>query len=243
MRILIVSDIHANLTALRAVVVHAGPVDAVWNLGDTVGYGPRPRECVELMMQLGADPSLMGNHDLACIGELSLQEFNDVARYAAEWTVAELGDEHRSYLGSLPTTTSIGDVTLAHASPREPVWEYVDCVPVATANFRHFQSTTCLVGHTHRAMIATLEPEQQEASIAPLRDGDAVQLEGARFLINPGSVGQPRNRDPRAAFGIMDTDERTFTAHRAAYDVTETQRQMEAAGLPDLLVARLSIGM
>lgn len=242
-RILIVSDIHANLVALTAVLEKAGPLDAVWNLGDTVGYGPRPRECIELMMELHANPSLTGNHDLACIGGISIQDFNHVAKWAAQWTSAELRDEHRSYLGSLPAMISIDDLTLAHASPREPVWEYIDSVPIATVNFQHFDSTACLVGHTHRAMIATLSAEQTEATIRPLRDGDVVQLDEGRCLINPGSVGQPRDRDPRAAFGILDTCNRTFAAHRVPYNISETQRQMEAAGLPDLLIARLSMGM
>ncbi|HEV2108011.1 MAG TPA: metallophosphoesterase, partial [Thermomicrobiales bacterium] len=198
---------------------------------------------VNLMIELKANPALVGNHDLACIGGLSVDEFNDVAKRAARWTAGELGDEQRSYLRSLPSMTVRGEFTLAHASPREPIWEYVNSAQTATASFRYFESRGCLVGHTHRAIVATLVPGEGEARISLLRDGDVIRWGGARFLINPGSVGQPRDRDPRAAYGIVDTDERTFTEHRVAYDIEETQQQMAEAGLPSMLGTRLSLGI
>jgi len=242
-KVLLVSDVHANLVALEAVLTAAPSVDAIWNLGDTVGYGPRPHECLELLSGLGAAPVLAGNHDLACIGAVDLAEFNPVAQAACRWTAGRLGPEDRAHLAALPSSTTEDGVTLAHASPRDPVWEYVASASIAAANFPLFETRVCFVGHTHRPLRATLDPGTRSVDVYPLGDQETVDLLAGRHLLNPGSVGQPRDGDPRAAFAVLDTDRGTLTARRAAYDVRRTQAQMAAAGLPPVLAARLSRGV
>ncbi|MCC6791049.1 MAG: metallophosphoesterase family protein [Thermomicrobiales bacterium] len=243
MKILIVSDIHANLVALDAVLSDCGQYDAIWNLGDTIGYGPKPRECIDRMVDLFANPVLVGNHDLACIGEVDISEFNPVAQVASRWTALQLGMDHRAYLSDLPAIVNEGQYTLVHGSPRSPVWEYVTSVPAASENFAAFETDVCFFGHTHLAMCAVLSEGCDTAEIQPLRDGDELDLLTGRFMINPGSVGQPRDRDPRAAYMLLDTDRGTVTARRVEYDIAATQRQMALANLPEILIARLAHGM
>lgn len=243
MKILLISDIHSNLVALDAVLADCSEYDAIWNLGDTIGYGPKPRECIDRMVDLFANPVLVGNHDLACIGEVDIAEFNPVAQVASRWTSLQLGMDHRAYLADLPAMTTVQSFTLAHGSPRSPIWEYVTNAAIATENFEAFESNVCFIGHTHIAMYAVLHEDASVAEIHQLRSGDTVELNGARYIINPGSVGQPRDRDPRAAYAILDTDRGTITAHRVEYDVAATQRQMAIANLPEILIARLAHGM
>lgn len=243
MKALLVSDIHANLTALEAVLATAPPVDAVWNIGDSVGYGPRPRECLDRLVDLGAAPSLVGNHDLACIGELDLSEFNPVAQIAARWTALQLGIEHRAYLKALPAKTVVDGFALAHGSPRAPVWEYVTSDEIATDNFRYFDTPVCFVGHTHIALYAALRDDSTMARLTGFGEGQVLDLGDGRFLVNPGSVGQPRDRDPRAAYAVLDTGRGTVTGYRVEYDIARTQRQMALAELPEVLIGRLSTGV
>ncbi|MGH2534056.1 MAG: metallophosphoesterase family protein [Thermomicrobiales bacterium] len=243
MRILIVSDIHANLIALDAVLTAAGEVDEVWNLGDTVGYGPRPRECIDRMRSISATLSLSGNHDLAALGHIDLTTFNSAARIAAEWTVMHLDDDHRAYLESLPSKVEHGDVTLAHGSPRSPVWEYITSDSVAAENFAHFTTPVCLVGHAHVASYAEQSEDVETVELYLLSEGEVLDLGASRWIINPGSVGQPRDRDPRAAYAILDADRATLTAYRVPYDVSATQGQMVAAQLPESLIRRLASGI
>ncbi len=243
MKILIVSDIHSNLVALEAVLTDCGVYDALWNLGDTIGYGPKPRECIDRMVDLLANPVLVGNHDLACIGEVDISEFNPVAQIASRWTSLQLGMDHRAYISDLPAITTSLDYTLAHGSPRSPVWEYVTTIPVATENFEFFETGVCFIGHTHVAMFAQLSEDSSVAEIHALRGDDMIELSAARYLINPGSVGQPRDRDPRASYAVLDTDLGTVTARRVEYDIAATQRQMAMANLPEVLILRLAHGM
>lgn len=243
MKILLISDVHANLVALDAVLRDCPVFDAIWNLGDTIGYGPKPRECIDRMVDLFAGPVLVGNHDLACIGEVDITEFNPVAQVASRWTALQLGMDHRAYLSDLPALTTSSQFTLAHGSPRSPVWEYVTNSTIATENFAAFDTDVCFIGHTHIAMFALLREGAPLAEIHPFRPGDMIDLTAARYLINPGSVGQPRDRDPRAAYAVLDTDNATVTAHRVEYEITLTQRQMALANLPEVLIARLAHGM
>jgi len=243
LKVLLVSDIHANLVALDAVLADCAEYDAIWNLGDTIGYGPKPRECIDRMVDLFASPVLVGNHDLACIGQVDVTEFNPVAQVASRWTALQLGMDHRAYLGDLPPTTSVQGYTLAHGSPRSPIWEYVTNAAIATENFEAFGTNVCLIGHTHIAMYALLRDDAELAEIHPLRPGETIDLRFGRFLVNPGSVGQPRDRDPRAAYIVIDTEQGTLTAYRVEYDVAATQRQMALANLPEILIARLAHGM
>lgn len=243
MKVLLISDVHSNLIALEAVLSDAGEWDAIWNLGDTVGYGPRPRECLDKMVDLLASPVLVGNHDLACIGEVDISEFNPVAQAAARWTSLQLGMDHRAYLKAMPAVIISGAYTLAHGSPRSPVWEYVTSPQTATENFAFFDTDTCFIGHTHVAMYALLREDEDEAEVYALQPDQQLDLLAGRYLINPGSVGQPRDRDPRAAYAILDTDMGSVRAKRVEYEIATTQRQMAMANLPEVLITRLAHGM
>lgn len=243
MNVLLISDIHANLVALDAVLSDAGEVDAIWNLGDTVGYGPKPRECLDKMVDLFANPVLVGNHDLACVGEVDVSEFNPVAQIAARWTSLQLGMDHRAYLNDLPAITQTGAYTLAHGSPRSPVWEYITSPQNATENFAYFDTDVCFIGHTHVAMYALMTEGATGAEIYAFAPDQELDLLAGRYLINPGSVGQPRDRDPRAAYAILNTDLGSVVARRVEYDIAATQKQMAMANLPEVLITRLAHGM
>jgi predicted phosphodiesterase len=241
MRILIISDIHANLTALEAVIHHAGNFDAVWCLGDLVGYGPDPNECIERIRQMPNLVCLLGNHDAAALEQIETDSFNPDARLAIQWTQTALSPESVAFLETLPEKTMVEDVTLAHGSPRQPVWEYLLDTRTATANFEHFESPYCLVGHTHLPVLYYLPDESR---VARLIVPDAfMQLTLApRAILNPGSVGQPRDRDPRAAYAIFDPDLNTFEFCRVTYNISTVQDRMEAANLPERHIQRLAAG-
>ncbi len=243
MRILVISDIHANLVALEAVIDAAGEVDAIWNLGDTVGYGPKPGECIDRVIELGAHPSLAGNHDWAAIGRLQLDEFNPVARFATYWTKSKLTNEQIAYLEGLPDKILEDEWMLVHASPRHPIWEYVYSAKVARENFMLFDTPVCFLGHTHVQMyISERMAEEGESPLQP-EDGDELTIDGSRFIVNPGSVGQPRDNNPFAAFAIYDTESRVVNFRRTEYDIVRTQMQMEEAGLPPPLITRIALGI
>ncbi|MGB0388626.1 MAG: metallophosphoesterase family protein [Ardenticatenaceae bacterium] len=251
MRYLILSDIHANLVALEAVLqaVDLNAIDEVWCLGDVVGYGPNPNECVDRMREL-ATVCLVGNHDWAALGNIDPEEFNDFARKALEWTQEKLTPESLAFLESLEGRQDHvhPDFTLAHGSPRNPIWEYLLYPTSAAENFAFFETRFCLVGHTHKPMIFQQEivgPEDYliQAFLPSTDVGLPIgQLEDVRLIINPGSVGQPRDQDPRAAYAIYDDDGGEFTFYRVGYDIGETQWRMEKAGLPKRLVERLAYG-
>jgi len=243
MRVLVLSDIHANLVALEAVLEAAGDVDTIWSLGDIVGYGPMPSECVDRIVSLSPAASLIGNHDWAAIGRLQLDEFNPAARFATYWTTAQLSTEHMRYLESLPNRIIEDDWMLVHASPRHPIWEYVYTAKVARENFELFDAPVCFLGHTHVQLYINEEMAEQGHAPAQPMDGDQLELNGTRFIINPGSVGQPRDNNPAAAFAIYDTESRIVTFRRTLYNIAETQAQMEAAGLPRPLITRLALGV
>ncbi len=242
MRIALISDIHSNLVALEAVLEAMPLYDQLWCMGDTVGYGPRPNECLDYMRGLGTYV-LTGNHDLACLGEVSLEDFNPLARQANEWNNAQLLPEPRAYLHERPATLQVEhDTTLAHASPRDPIWEYIDSIPIARANFAHFTTSLCLVGHTHVPMIVSLHPDG-EMRFGHAQHDEICQLQSrSRYIVNPGSVGQPRDGNPEAAYAIWDTEAATIQFRRVGYDVGATQKQIRQAGLPAPLAERLAYG-
>lgn len=243
MRVLLISDIHANLVALEAVLAAAGEVDAIWSLGDIVGYGPRPGECIDRIIGLNPAASLIGNHDWAAIGRLQLDEFNPAARFATYWTTAQLSTAHMRYLEELPNRIIEDEWMLVHASPRHPIWEYVYTARVARENFELFDAPVCFLGHTHvQLYISETMAIQGDAPRQPF-DGDGLRINGSRFIVNPGSVGQPRDNNPDAAFAIYDTETRVVTFRRVPYDIEETQAQMDAAGLPRPLITRLALGV
>lgn len=244
MRVLIVSDIHSNYTALDMVLSVAGEYDQLWNLGDTIGYGPRPNECV-LAMRARADLMLSGNHDLACLGKIDLSDFNPDARTANIWNGKQLDDDNRAVLDGLAPSMEVDDrFLLAHGSPREPVWEYLLSRAQAEDNFELFTQQVCFIGHSHVPLVVRLHPDGTCGD--PMLGEADTQFElepGFRYFFNPGSVGQPRNQDPRAAYIILDTDANTVLFKRIEYDVPQTQRQMREAHLPPALIRRLEYGM
>ena len=242
MRVAILSDVHANAPALEAVLADITGCDAIWNLGDTVGYGPDPGRCMDLLAAAEPQITLVGNHDLACIGQLDVSQFNLVAQLATRWTAGQLSDEQRQRLAGAPQTVISGDATLAHGSPRSPIWEYVISGRVATANMTAFATQLCFVGHTHVAAVASCPGESGRVRFRRAGGGSVIDVAHDRAIINPGSVGQPRDGDPRAAYLIYDIDRATVEMRRVDYPVAVTQRAIVAAGLPEALGDRLALG-
>ncbi|HVA31076.1 MAG TPA: metallophosphoesterase family protein [Gaiellaceae bacterium] len=242
MRVAVLSDIHGNLNALEAVLaaLETGPPDELWCLGDLVGYGARPNECCRAI-EAGASICLAGNHDLAVRGTIDLAEFSGDAGAAASWTRTVLSEEARSYLDRLQPEGSRADVALFHASARDPVWEYVLSDESAVATLELTEEPLVLVGHSHAALQIALHDGVLAGGLAPA--GTEIDLRSGRALLNPGSVGQPRDGDPRAAYLILDLAARTASFRRVEYDVERTQEEIREAGLPDALAARLAFGL
>jgi predicted phosphodiesterase len=242
MRIAVFSDIHGNLHALEAVLAHIDrqAVDEVWCLGDVVGYGPRPNECVELV-RLRADLCLCGNHDLAVLGTLDIADFSGDAAAAARWTQQEIGSAETAWLGSLRPTGVRDGFELFHGSPLDPVWDYVLSEEGARASLLETQAPVVLVGHSHVALALSLDGERLEGGLAPA--GTEAALGEGRWLFNPGSVGQPRDGDARAAYLVIDGDEGRGTFTRVPYSIEQTQAEIRERGLPSALAARLAHGI
>jgi predicted phosphodiesterase len=242
MRVAVVSDIHSNLHALEAVLaaIEAEAPDEVWCLGDLVGYGPRPNECCALIAQR-ADVCLAGNHDLAVRGTLDLEEFGGEAAVAARWTRKVLAPEAQALLDTLEPAGAAHGVELYHGSARDPIWEYVLNDDGARATLEIAKSPLVLVGHSHVALRIVQSGDRLDGGVAPA--GTELELDGTRSLLNPGSVGQPRDGDPRAAFLVLDLDTQRASFRRAEYDVERTQSEMREAQLPEMLAARLTLGL
>ncbi len=242
MRVLVVSDIHSNFSALEAVLAAAGPVDATWCLGDLVGYGPDPNLVVETLRERPGTTCILGNHDAAILRQMEFQAFNNEARRSLTWTESVLTADNLSYLRSLPSQAQVrGWVTLVHGSPRDPTWEYVLNTLSARLNFAHFQTPFCFVGHSHIQSMFCLDPSNDHVSMVLTKPGESLPLV-PRTIANPGSVGQPRDRDPRAAYAIYDSDDNTWQAGRADYDIASVQQRIRDAGLPVKHAVRLSEG-
>jgi diadenosine tetraphosphatase ApaH/serine/threonine PP2A family protein phosphatase len=240
-RYAILSDIHANLEALRAVLDDCHDrADGVLCLGDTVGYGADPLPCVELVAER-AQAIVGGNHEYAVAGRLDLGWFNRFARAAAEWTQERLDEDHRAYLAALPLVTEVGDATLVHASPTQPdEWEYLVTAEDGFDAFPHFVTRWCFVGHSHAPgawSLGSSGPEHHPAAVEQRAE------RGRRYIVNVGSVGQPRDRDPRAAYALWDVDAGRVEIRRVVYDVETARRKITAAGLPRFLADRLSAGV
>jgi predicted phosphodiesterase len=241
MRVLVISDIHANLTALETVLSDAGHFDAAWCLGDLVGYGPDPNECIARVRGLPNLKCIIGNHDAAVIQKIDAMNFNPEAKQAIRWTKRNLSDESLSFLHDLPKSTQLEEVTLAHGSPRQPVWEYLMDAQNATRSFDHFKTPYCFVGHTHLPVIYHLSDNRSIARLIVPEPNTAFSL-SPRAILNPGSVGQPRDRDPRAAYAIFDSDEHTWEYRRIRYEISSVQERMKSARLPERHIQRLSAG-
>jgi diadenosine tetraphosphatase ApaH/serine/threonine PP2A family protein phosphatase len=239
MRIAVLSDIHANLPALDAVLADAGQVDAVWHLGDVVGYGPDPDGVVNRLRELGAI-GVRGNHDAAACGGPEIDWFNPDARRAMEWTRAAIAPATLEWLSALPERLILDGCELVHGSPREPLWEYVTSHDVARDNLALLAEPIGLHGHTH-VPVAWIE-EAGGVELVRGRAGSPLDLRGRRALLNPGSVGQPRDGNPAASYAILEPEAGRISWHRVAYDFVSVQEAMRAAGLPGSLRARLSVG-
>lgn len=216
----IIADVHSNLEAFRAVIAALPPVDQIICAGDIVGYGPDPNACVALMRERNI-LAAAGNHDKAAVGEMGLEWFNDNAKAAVEWTAAQLTAASREYLASLPLTLEFPGFQVVHGSLRDPLREYIGNIAEASPSFELMKENLLFIGHTHWPLHLFLEGKE---------------------IINPGSAGQPRDRDPRASFGIYDSEEKEFTLHRVEYNVQAVQEKMKKAGLPQPLIERLQFG-
>ena len=239
MRVLVFSDIHANLTALETVLADAGAVDAYWFLGDLVGYGPDPNECVARVRSLPNLSAVLGNHDAAVLEKMPLDWFNREARNLIRWTQERLTPENFAFLQQLPERQLQGEVLLVHGSPRAPVTEYVLTAEIAAESLAHTEADFCFVGHTHAP--ARWQEEDGGVRFCLPRAGEALQLE-PRAILNPGSVGQPRDGDPRAAYALYDTETRTWEWRRVPYDIGAVQQRMRAWGLSPTNILRLAVG-
>ena len=244
MRYAIIADIHANLAAFKTVlddIESRGGVSEIWCLGDIVGYGPEPHECIALIRQTN-HICVAGNHDWAAIGKIDTTEFNPDAAAACNWTAEQLSSDDGDYLTNLPLTIEKDDFTLVHGSPREPIWEYILSTDIAEANFDYFKSPFCLVGHSHAPLVFH-QDGTGACSFSRLLSDEELPLGEGRLIINPGGVGQPRDGDPRASYAIYDSESRVVTLYRVPYDINATQAKMVTQELPRRLATRLSYGM
>ena len=245
MNVVILSDVHANLPALEAVlkdVARTAPGAPIWHCGDVVGYGASPNEVITELQRVGAI-GVMGNHDLAALGDDVVETFNEGAHAAALWTRDVLTAENRSWLRALPKVLEMGSATIVHASLRDPIMEYVVQEEIAEENLRLLATPLLFHGHTH---IPALWSLQNDIAQAAQIGAEAIALR-AGSLVNAGSVGQPRDRDPRAAWLLWERDELgaglgTVTWRRVEYNIPAAQEAIDAAGLPDFLASRLAVG-
>jgi diadenosine tetraphosphatase ApaH/serine/threonine PP2A family protein phosphatase len=240
-RVAVISDVHANRHALGAVLdaIAASGAEELWCLGDLVGYGPQPNECCR-EVAARAELCLAGNHDLVVLGTLSIDDFAGDAGAAALWTQGILDDDARDFLSGLPSSAGRDGVELFHGSARDPVWEYVLTDEAVRGTLQTTEAPLVLVGHSHVPLAATLAGDELDGGLAAA--GTVVDLSAGRALLNPGSVGQPRDGDPRAAYLLLELGHRA-TYHRVEYPIERTQAEMRDRGLPEALAARLAAGV
>lgn len=244
MRVAVIADIHSNLAALEAGLdsIEQAGIEEVWCLGDVVGYGPEPDACADLVRER-CSLCLAGNHDLAVLGELDIEAFSESAATAVTWTQGVIGGETVEFLRGLEPAGRSEGIGLYHASPRDPVWEYVLTAEQADACLDAQPERISVIGHSHVALFFTrLDGTRGAVRGAQASDGAELGLADGRWLLNPGSVGQPRDGDPRAAWLALDTDSETAHFHRIAYDIERTARSIAAAELPKPLADRLFLG-
>jgi predicted phosphodiesterase len=240
--ILVISDIHANLTALEAVLADAGEVDETWCLGDLVGYGPDPNECIHRIRSLPKLTCLMGNHDTAAIGNLALVSFNHDARRSLVWHKETITKKNLTFLTGLPSDVVVcGEVSLAHGSPRDPIWEYVMNALTARINLGFFSTPWCFIGHSHMQVVFQQCARRDSVDIVVLPPGEGYELT-ERAILNPGSVGQPRDRNPRAAYALFYPEKKIWEPRRVEYDIQAVKTRILEAGLPPRHAERLAGG-
>jgi predicted phosphodiesterase len=242
-RAALISDVHANAAALDAVLAdaYARGFDQLWSLGDLVGYGPDPDAVADTLRAMDAR-CVRGNHDAAAIGELARDGFNPLAAAAVEWTADAISPATADYLRGHPLVSQDETTTLVHGTLREPLWEYLETYDEARAHFERQTTTFSMVGHTHRPVLIFCDQAGQISSqLTPQGEPYPLDRPG-RWCINPGSVGQPRDGDPRASYAILDLAAPSVTYWRVAYDIAATQERMRARGLAEPHIARLALG-
>ena len=246
MRALVLSDIHANLEALEAVLTDAqnrSGFDVIWCLGDTVGYGPDPGACVDRIREFDL-VAVAGNHDHAAVGLIDARDFNPAAKAAAEWTARQIDAGHIEFLSSLPFVSVQEQFTLVHGSLRDPIFEYLLDRDSASGTLALLETNYCLVGHSHIPFVCCeIDGEPVIIDFRDFPEDELVALGHERRIINPGGVGQPRDRDPRPSYAIYDSAEANILRHRVTYDIAKTQMKMKSAGLPAPLIERLDHGV
>lgn len=243
MRYAIIGDIHSNLASFEAVIADVktrGGFDEIWCLGDVVGYGPEPHACIEILRQ-HKHICVAGNHDLAAIGKIDTSDFSPDAVRADQWTTQQLTTSDVNYLQNLPVKLTKGDFTLVHGSPRHPAWEYLLSVESARDSFIYFDTKFCLVGHSHVPLVFQ-ENKNGTCFMAKAPESLRLGVENHRLIINPGSVGQPRDGNPSASYMLYDSDDQIMYHYRINYDITITQGKMIEYKLPLSLVSRLDYG-
>lgn len=245
MKYALLADIHSNLEALTAVledIDRRGRIEELWVLGDIVGYGPDPGECIKILRSR-KHVAVSGNHDVFCTGKLDARYLlNPEAATACRWTSRVLTPEDTEYLKSFPEVVERDDFTLVHGSPRDPLWEYIMSQSIALMNFDYLRTKFCLVGHSHTPMVFKLEEDGHCANL-PLSESVGVVLGKDKMIINPGGVGQPRDGDPRASYAIYDSEAKMIRLHRVTYDIKLTQQKMVKHNLPVRLISRLEKGL
>jgi predicted phosphodiesterase len=242
MRVLVISDIHANYTALLAVLQDAGQVDETWCLGDLVGYGPDPNAVVEELQDIANLTCLLGNHDAAAIGKMPLETFNGDARRTLIYHEKVLTASNMDYMRSLTSNATVcGEATLAHGSPRDPLWEYILNTLSARMNFNHFDTPWCFVGHSHIQCMFALDEKNDRVTLNQTKADITITIQ-SKLILNPGSVGQPRDRDPRAAYAIYETEPRSWTPRRVQYNIAEVQERIRSVRLPEKNAVRIGEG-
>ena len=241
-RVALISDVHGNLPAFQAVLadIERESVDARWCLGDLVGYGAQPDECVALARE-SCDVCLIGNHDLVVIDKLEITEFSHNAAVAAIWTRENIAQESIDYLSGLEPAGHGGELGLYHASPRDPIWEYVLSAPQAGACTDEMEPRIGAVGHSHVALWFS-RADGGAVSGDQAHAGTELDLSAGQWIVNPGGVGQPRDGDPRAAWLLLDLSTLTASWRRVEYPIDDAARAIEQAGLPDVLSKRLYLG-
>jgi len=239
---LIISDIHANLTALDAVLADAEPFDRVWCLGDVVGYGPDPEDCINRLKGLPNLLCMKGNHDAAVSGDIPLDAFNYSAQKALLWMTENISEDNIFWLKELSERKVIDAVTLVHGSPRWPFWEYITDVSIARENMDKFDTQICLVGHTHFPSVFEMNDSDVSSTAFVIKKVDEPFTLAEKCIVNPGSVGQPRDHNPMASYLTFDDQEGTWCYNRVSYDILQVQKRIRAAGLPKRQADRLSEG-
>jgi len=241
MKLGILADIHSNLEALRCVLDALRDVDGYICPGDIVGYGPNPNECVEIVRKLDCR-TVAGNHEYACIRKTDLSYFAGDAKEAIEWTSKVLTEENRTFLEGLPEYIENAGFEMVHGSLRNPLEEYITNVQVGAATIELMKKKICFVGHLHIPLVVVKE-KQDKYDSWQLTDGDVVDASKfEKVVINVGGVGQPRDMDPRASFGIYDTEKQTVEIRKVEYNITAVQEKMRKADLPEFLIERLKYG-